>query len=57
MLDANIQARLKTYMERLAAPIELLATLDAGETSGEMRVLLEQVAASSAQTDATCVAS
>ena len=35
MLDANIQARLKTYMERLAAPIELLASLDAGEKSGE----------------------
>ena len=49
MLDANIQARLKTYMERLAAPIELLATLDAGAHSGEMSALLEQVAASSAQ--------
>ena len=49
MLDANIQARLKTYMERLAAPIELLASLDAGEKSGEMRALLVQVAASSAQ--------
>jgi alkyl hydroperoxide reductase subunit F len=49
MLDANIQDQLRAYMERLAAPIELLASLDAGEKSGEMRALLAQVAASSAQ--------
>jgi alkyl hydroperoxide reductase subunit F len=49
MLDANIQTQLKTYMERLAAPIELLASLDASEKSGEMRALLEQLAASSVQ--------
>jgi len=47
MLDTNIQAQLKTYMERLAAPIELVAALDAGAKSAEMRSLLEQVAASS----------
>mgnify|MGYP001046626339 CR=1 FL=1 len=44
MLDANIKAQLKTYMERLVAPIELVASLDDSARSQEMRVLLEEVA-------------
>ena len=45
MLDANIAGQLKTYMERLAAPIELVASLDGSARAVEMRKLLEQVAA------------
>ncbi len=44
MLDANIKAQLKTYMERLVAPIELVASLDDGAKSREMRGLLEEIA-------------
>ncbi|HQT32023.1 MAG TPA: alkyl hydroperoxide reductase subunit F [Thiobacillus sp.] len=44
MLDANIKAQLKTYMERLVAPIELVASLDDGAKSQEMRELLEEIA-------------
>ena len=49
MLDANIAGQLKTYMERLAAPIELVASLDDSARAEEMRVLLEQIVATSAQ--------
>lgn len=44
MLDANIKAQLKTYLERLVAPIELVASLDDSAKSQEMRELLEEVA-------------
>jgi NADH-dependent peroxiredoxin subunit F len=44
MLDANIKAQLKTYMERLVAPIELVASLDDSAKSQEMRTLLEEIA-------------
>jgi len=44
MLDANIKAQLKTYMERLVAPIELVASLDDSAKSQEMRALLEEIA-------------
>ncbi|KAF0099192.1 MAG: alkyl hydroperoxide reductase subunit F [bacterium] len=44
MLDANIKAQLKAYMERLVAPIELVASLDDSPKSAEMRGLLEDVA-------------
>ncbi|MDP3124859.1 MAG: alkyl hydroperoxide reductase subunit F, partial [Thiobacillus sp.] len=44
MLDANIKAQLKTYMERLVAPIELVASLDDSAKSQEMRGLLEEIA-------------
>jgi len=44
MLDANIKAQLKAYMERLVAPIELVASLDDSPKSVEMRGLLEDVA-------------
>ncbi|OGU23506.1 MAG: alkyl hydroperoxide reductase subunit F [Hydrogenophilales bacterium RIFOXYD1_FULL_62_11] len=44
MLDANIKAQLKTYMERLVAPIELVASLDDRAKSQEMRGLLEEIA-------------
>lgn len=43
MLDANIKAQLKAYMERLVAPIELVASLDDSPKSAEMRGLLEDI--------------
>ncbi len=47
MLDANIKAQLKAYMERLVAPIELVASLDDSPKSIEMRELLEDIASAS----------
>ena len=44
MLDANIKAQLKAYMERLVAPIELVASLDDSAKAQEMRSLLEEIA-------------
>jgi alkyl hydroperoxide reductase subunit F len=44
MLDANIKAQLKAYLERLVDPIELVASLDASPKSAEMRGLLEEIA-------------
>ncbi|MDE1988978.1 MAG: alkyl hydroperoxide reductase subunit F [Betaproteobacteria bacterium] len=44
MLDAGIKAQLKTYLEKLVDPIELVASLDDGAKSGEMRALLEDIA-------------
>ncbi|MDR3221607.1 MAG: alkyl hydroperoxide reductase subunit F [Candidatus Accumulibacter sp.] len=47
MLDAAIKAQLKTYLERLQQPIELVASLDDGAKSDELRALLEDIAGSS----------
>ena len=44
MLDANIKAQLKAYLEKLVAPIELVASLDERPASAEMRGLLEDIA-------------
>jgi len=44
MLDANIKAQLKTYLERVAQPIEIVASLDDGEKSREMQELIKDVA-------------
>jgi alkyl hydroperoxide reductase subunit F len=35
MLDANIKTQLKAYLEKLVAPIELVASLDDGPKSAE----------------------
>lgn len=45
MLDANLKAQLKQYLEMLKQPIELVATLDDGEKSQELKQLLEDIAA------------
>ncbi len=45
MLDSTIQAQLKSYLERLQHPIELIASLDDRPASQEMRELLTEVAA------------
>jgi alkyl hydroperoxide reductase subunit F len=45
MLDANIKTQLKAYLDKLVAPIELVASLDDSAKSTEMRGLLEDIAA------------
>ena len=44
MLDANVKAQLKSYMEMLREPIELIASLDDTPKSGELRALLVEIA-------------
>ena len=44
MLDSSIQAQLKSYLERLQAPIELVASLDDSAGAAEMRELLNDIA-------------
>ena len=45
MLDSTIQAQLRSYLERLQQPIELVASLDDRPASAEMRELLTEIAA------------
>ncbi|ELX8378253.1 alkyl hydroperoxide reductase subunit F [Providencia vermicola] len=45
MLDNNMQAQLKAYLERLTKPVELVANLDSGNKSNEIKELLHQIAA------------
>ena len=49
MLDANLKTQLKSYMERITQPIEIVAFLDDGAKSQELRGLLKDIEASSAQ--------
>lgn len=49
MLDANLKAQLKTYLERVTRPIEIVASLDDGAKSREMRSLLQDIASLSDQ--------
>lgn len=44
MLDSTMQMQLKTYLEMLQSPIELVASLDESSKSQEMRALLESMA-------------
>ncbi len=44
MLDANLKAQLKAYLERVTQPIELIASLDDGAKSRELAELLEEIA-------------
>ncbi|GAB4568981.1 MAG: alkyl hydroperoxide reductase subunit F [Rhizobacter sp.] len=44
MLDANLTAQLKAYLERVREPFEMVASLDDSENSRDMRTLLEQIA-------------
>ena len=44
MLDANMQAQLKAYLERITQPVEMIASLDDRAESAQMRTLLEQIA-------------
>jgi len=44
MLDASTKAQLKSYLERATQPIEIVASLDDSQASGEMLSLLKDVA-------------
>ena len=44
MLDADLKTQLKSYLERLVRPVEIVANLDASEGSAEMRSLLADIA-------------
>lgn len=44
MLDAGLKTQLKAYLENITQPIELVASLDGGEKSAEMRELLVEIA-------------
>ncbi len=43
MLDANLKAQLKAYLERVKLPFEIVASLDDGASSREMHGLLEDI--------------
>ncbi|MEJ5031549.1 alkyl hydroperoxide reductase subunit F [Comamonas sp. MYb21] len=43
MLDNTMKAQLKAYLERLTKPVELVATLDDGDKSKEVRQLLADI--------------
>ena len=43
MLDDNLKTQLATYLERVTQPFEMVASLDDGETSREMRELLTTI--------------
>ena len=45
MLDSTLKTQLRTYFERIVTPIALVASLDDGAKSAELRELLEEIAA------------
>ncbi|BAN25670.1 alkyl hydroperoxide reductase subunit F [Caballeronia insecticola] len=44
MLDANLKNQLKAYLEKVTRPIELVAFLDDGDKSRELKSLLDEIA-------------
>ncbi len=44
MLDNTVLVQLKTYLEMLQAPVEIVASLDTSDTSQEMRSMLDSIA-------------
>lgn len=47
MLDASTKAQLKSYLERATQPIEIVASLDDSQASGELQSLLKDIAEAS----------
>ena len=43
MLDANLKAQLKTYLEKVVQPIEIVASLDDSAKAREMEELLQEI--------------
>src|SRR3546814_17534573 len=43
MLDANLKTQLKSYMEMVSQPIEIVACLDDGAKSRELRELHQEI--------------
>ena len=52
MLDDSIKTQLQAYLEKVVQPIELVASLDDGESSREMRELIHEIAALSEKVSA-----
>ncbi len=52
MLEDNMKAQLRTYLEKIVMPIELVASLDDGDKSRELAGLLGEIAALSGQVSA-----
>src|SRR5690349_22305766 len=48
MLDAGTKSQLKSYLDRITQPIEIVASLDNSKASGDLQALLKDVAESSA---------
>ncbi|MHC1481023.1 alkyl hydroperoxide reductase subunit F [Frateuria aurantia] len=44
MLDSNLKTQLKAYLEKVTQPIEIVASLDDGPKSAELRELLQDLA-------------
>ncbi len=44
MLDANLKAQLQAYLEKVTQPFEIVASLDNGAKSVELKSLLEEIA-------------
>ena len=44
MLDATLKTQLQGYLERLQRPVHLVASLDDGQASAELRGLLQEIA-------------
>ena len=44
MLDTDLKQQLAAYLERVTLPFEMVASLDDGEKSNELRQLLEEIA-------------
>ncbi len=49
MLDDGLKAQLATYLERIVRPVHIVAALDDGSNSQEVRALLNDIVAASAQ--------
>jgi len=49
MLDTDLKNQLKTYLERVTRPIEIVAHLDGGDSSQELRALLADLQEASSQ--------
>ena len=47
MLDANLKAQLHAYLEKVTQPFEIVASLDNGAKSTELKNLLEEIASMS----------
>src|SRR3984957_3607186 len=43
MLDSNLKAQLKSYLERISQPVEIVASVDDGDKSREMLELLTDI--------------
>src|SRR5262245_39286510 len=43
MLDANLKQQLKGYLANITQPVELVASLDHGAKSAELKTLLEEI--------------